>query len=176
MNTSSKTRSSTHRSPDIALRSLRVSYKDVTKRDMPLLMSLIRRYYSLDRLKFNRDSVRHTLQRLIRHPSAATVRLIVADGEPVGYYCLSYGWSLEWRGRDVFLDEIFINASHRNKGLGTRVLHDIICRASHHGFKAVHLVVRQSNPRATRFYLANEFTRQSVVFMTRPLTSDRHNV
>ena len=134
-----------------------------------MLLEFVRRYCTLDGLRFNRPSVQHTLQGLIGRPPAGRLRLIVLHGKPVGYYCLSYGYSLEWHGRDLFLDEIFIDAPQRHKGLGAQVLHDLVSRARKQGFKAVHLVVRRGNTQALRFYSANGFTRQNVVFMTRRL-------
>jgi GNAT superfamily N-acetyltransferase len=43
-------------------------------------------------------------------------------GEPVGYLVVTLGYSLEYGGRDAFVDEVYIRSTHREKGIGTAAL------------------------------------------------------
>ena len=40
----------------------------------------------------------------------------------VGYLVLTLGYSLEYGGRDAFIDEVYIRSSYRGRGIGTAAL------------------------------------------------------
>jgi GNAT superfamily N-acetyltransferase len=42
--------------------------------------------------------------------------------ETIGYIVLTLGDSLEYHGRDAFVDEIYIRESHRGKGIGAQAI------------------------------------------------------
>ena len=72
------------------------------------------------------------------------ITIIQVDGQDVGYF------KLQPKADHTFLAGIYIDASHRQSGLGTKVLSDIIKRhqASHHPLR---LQVLKANP-AHRLY------------------------
>ena len=70
----------------------------------------------------------------------------------VGYAALCFGYSIEFRGRDAFVDELFIAEQARGKGLGSRVLELIRKEAARLGIVALHLEVARDNTRARRLY------------------------
>lgn len=77
--------------------------------------------------------------------------LDTADGW-IGYLVLTYGFSIEFRGRDAFIDEFFIRSPHRGRGLGTRALAQVKDRAAELGLVALHLEVARDNRAARRLY------------------------
>ncbi len=70
----------------------------------------------------------------------------------VGYLVLTFGYSLEFHGRDAFIDELFIRASHRGRGWGTRAMEQAESTAKALNIRAVHLEVGHGNTRAQEFY------------------------
>jgi ribosomal protein S18 acetylase RimI-like enzyme len=79
------------------------------------------------------------------------VRLIEADGACVGYATICFGFSVEFGGRDAFLDELYLRPAARGHGLGARVLDALATELAALGVVALHLEVMPDNP-ANRLY------------------------
>jgi len=56
----------------------------------------------------------------LREPSFGRAWLICEREIPVGYTVLTFGYSLEYIGRDAFIDEFYPRESHRGRGVGTQ--------------------------------------------------------
>jgi ribosomal protein S18 acetylase RimI-like enzyme len=82
---------------------------------------------------------------------------LLEDGSTVGYFVLTWGFDLEWQGRDAFLTELFLTKTARGRGLGREVMRQIETRAKEHGAQALHLMVRHDNTAALRLYLGTGF-------------------
>jgi ribosomal protein S18 acetylase RimI-like enzyme len=92
-------------------------------------------------------------------------------GPPVGYLVLGFGYSLEFLGRDAFVDELYVDEAHRGGGLGRRFLQaaERVCRAN--GVRALHLEVDPSNAVAQALYRSWGFADHDRRLMTRWLRS-----
>jgi GNAT superfamily N-acetyltransferase len=97
------------------------------------------------------------LAQLAEDAALGRVWLILADGEPVGYVAVTFGFSLEYGGRDAFVDELFVRPAQRGRGLGGRTLEAIEPRCAELGVRALHLVVERRNPRALSLYRRHGF-------------------
>jgi ribosomal protein S18 acetylase RimI-like enzyme len=94
---------------------------------------------------------------------AAIVR--VAAGEPlaptwiarngqraVGYVIITLGYSIEYGGRDGFIDDLYLIPEVRGKGLGRKLLYFALSQAAQLGIGTLHLEVENSNGKATCLY------------------------
>jgi GNAT superfamily N-acetyltransferase len=65
---------------------------------------------------------------------------------------VTFGFSLEFRGRNAFVDELFVREEHRGRGLGAAALAvaEEFCRGL--GIAALRLEVERENPRAQELY------------------------
>ena len=110
------------------------------------------------------------VQPLLDDPALGRLWLIDVEGEAVGYIALCFGYSIEFAGRDAFVDEFFIDAAHRGRGLGRAVLERLVAAASAFNVRALHLEVARDNARAARLYGAAGFeSRAKYHLMTRYL-------
>jgi ribosomal protein S18 acetylase RimI-like enzyme len=80
------------------------------------------------------------------------VWLINNGDETIGYVVLTLGYSLEYHGRDAFIDEICIRESHRGKGIGAEVFKIVEATCRRLEVQALHLEVERANTRAQAFY------------------------
>ena len=65
---------------------------------------------------------------------------------PVGYICVTFGWSLELGGLDGMVDEFYIRKAVRGRGMGTEALHSLMGALKNSGLRALSLEVnRQDN-------------------------------
>lgn len=79
-------------------------------------------------------------------------------GSPIGYIAVCYSYSIEFGGRDAFIDEFYIEAAERGKGIGGRVLKEIAALMRARGIVAVHLEVDGQNERARAAYARAGFS------------------
>jgi len=108
------------------------------------------------------------LRTLLASPELGGVWLITRDDATIGYAIVSYGFDLEFGGRDAFLTELFVDEAARKSGAGRQALAllEPELRARH--IKAVHLQVRPENP-AMRLYERSGFVASPRTIMTRRL-------
>ena len=97
-------------------------------------------------------AARKALLTLLRDPSFGRAWLICNGQAAVAYVVLTFGYSLEFHGRDAFIDELFVEASHRGRGWGQRTLEFVEREAQTLGVRALHLAVSQQNHAAYETY------------------------
>ncbi|MGH9336239.1 MAG: GNAT family N-acetyltransferase, partial [Vicinamibacteria bacterium] len=114
--------------------------------DAEPLLDLMERFYADERYRFDREKARAALLPLLTDPVLGRVWVFRDGGPLVGYFVLTLGWSLEYGGRDAFVDELFVLPSHRGRGLGKRALE--VMGSDELGVQALHLEVERENPAA----------------------------
>jgi len=120
--------------------------------DAPLLLQFMREYYAFDGHVFDEPKARDALLTFLRDSSLGRAWLIYDQQTPVGYIVLTLGYSLEFLGRDAFIDEFFLVESHRGRGWGRKAMEFVEDHARSHGVRAIHLEVVRSNRNALEVY------------------------
>jgi ribosomal protein S18 acetylase RimI-like enzyme len=108
------------------------------------------------------------LERLLRDPALGGVWLIERDAAAIGYAMVTFGYDLEFGGRDAFLTELWIDPPARGGGAGGEALALLDPELRARGVLALHLQVRPDNP-ALRLYQRSGFVASPRVVMTRRL-------
>ena len=108
------------------------------------------------------------LDRLLRDPALGGVWLIQRDGAVIGYAIVTFGYDLEFAGRDAFLTELWIDPPARGRGAGSAALALLDPELRTRGVHALHLQVRPDNP-ALRLYRRSGFVDSPRITMTRRL-------
>ncbi len=134
----------------VDLRNVRI--EAASPRDIVKLLKFIKAYYRFDRIPFDRKAVAAGLSLLLYQPEFGRVWLIVFRGKAVGYLILTFGFDLEFGGCQATLTDLYIEALHRRKGIGRRVLKlvDEFCRSR--SVMAIELQVTKRNSHALAFY------------------------
>lgn len=125
--------------------------------DIELLVVFMRDFYEHEALSFDESAARQALQQLIENHFFGRVFLFELADEKVGYAVLTFGFSLEFHGRDAFVDELYICESYRGRGLGKQALEFLadVCRTE--GIAALHLEVERVNTIAQEVYRQQGF-------------------
>jgi GNAT superfamily N-acetyltransferase len=146
---------------------LEPTFRPADVSDIETLLVFMQEYYAFDQFPFDRDVARAALERLLSDPAFGRIWLIRDGAEAVGYVVLALGYSLEYHGRDAFLDEIYIRAGHRGQGIGARALAFLedVCRDL--GVNALHLEVERSNTVAQQVYRRAGFEDHDRFLMTK---------
>jgi ribosomal protein S18 acetylase RimI-like enzyme len=108
------------------------------------------------------------LATLLADPALGGVWLVRRDGATIGYAIVTYGYDLEFAGRDAWLTELWIDADRRGHGDGRAVLDALDAALRPLGVHALHLQVRPEN-RARGLYERAGFTASPRQIMTRVL-------
>ena len=105
---------------------------------------------------------RKSIDSLLAMPAQGRILLIRhRDTEIVGYAVLAFGFSLEFGGRDAFLDELFIVEAFRGQGIGSAALTAVCAWARREGLCALHLEVERDNKAAKALYSRTGFEDRS---------------
>ena len=120
--------------------------------DEETVLSLMREFYEIEHLPFTEEAARAALRQVLEAHRYGVVALMHAGQELAGYLVLTFGFSLEFHGRDALMDELYVRERHRGHGAGTLSLAFVeeLCRTE--GIRALHLEVDRGNEPARRLY------------------------
>jgi GNAT superfamily N-acetyltransferase len=150
-----------------------INFKLAQPQDVETLVRFMRQLFETDNPSgepFNEPKERTAVAGLIDDPTFGRVWLIVDDDRPVGYVVLTLGYSLEYHGKDSFLDELFIIEPYRGQGIGKMAVELVEETCRKLGVNALHLEVERSNLRAKKLYQKMEFMDHDRYLMTKWLT------
>lgn len=125
--------------------------------DMACVVDLVRRYHACENLSPENAGLESVLEPLLGQGDAGRIWIVELGGDAIGYVALCFGYSIEFGGRDAFIDELYILEEHRGRGIGAAVLAQIRCIARELGIEALHLEVARGNDRARRLYRRSGF-------------------
>jgi ribosomal protein S18 acetylase RimI-like enzyme len=108
------------------------------------------------------------LSRLLGDPSIGRVWLVERERAVIGYAIVTFGYDLEFAGRDAFLTELWIDPAARSQGAGSAALRLLDPELRALDVHALHLQVRPDNP-ALRLYERSGFIASPRVTMTHRL-------
>jgi GNAT superfamily N-acetyltransferase len=141
-----------------------------TAADLDSLLSLMREMQAVDPWSepFLETSLRCNILDLVHNPAYGLAYLVRDDSRPIAYLVLCFDYSLEYRGKGAWIDELFVTSSYRGQGIGTQLL-DLAEQASReHHAQFLHLEVAHGNP-AIELYRRRGFVDHQRYLMTKPL-------
>lgn len=135
--------------------------------DTAELLALMRAFYAEEEYPFNETRTERVLRSMLANPSFGAAWLFRFDGRAVGYLVVTHGYSLEFGGRDAFVDELYIIPEMRGQGFGAKALTIAEEHCRREGISALHLEVERENPRARALYERSGYKAHDRYLMTR---------
>ncbi len=135
---------------DITLTVAKLSESDI-------IIKFIQELYKHEDIRFEESMARNALEQLLQDDSLGYVWLIYCGEKAIGYLVLTFGYSLEFGGRDALIDELYIREGYRRAGIGTKVLEFVTEFCNSLEIKAIHLVVERKNNTAHSLYRKMRF-------------------
>jgi diamine N-acetyltransferase len=130
-----------------------VEIREATVRDVPALLRMMRSLAEQPpAIPFDEGEVRATLDKFLAHVDLGQAWLLWLGEKPAGYVILTLGYSFEFRGRDAFIDELYIEPEFRRMGLGRRAMEFVEEKARALNVNALHLEVDRGNNPAAELY------------------------
>ncbi len=109
---------------------------------------------------------------LLRDANLCRTWLILDGNSPAGYIVLCFGYSLEWLGRDAFVDEFYLREEYRGRGWGRKTMAFLEEAAREAGIRALHLEVVQQNATALEVYRILGFAEHDSTLLSRWIAKD----
>lgn len=140
--------------------------------DVPELHALMRAYCAEDGYPFVPDRALAALGQLIEDRSLGDVWLVIAGEVVAGYCAVAFGYSLEYQGRDAFIDEIYVRPELRGRGHAARLLDRAEQGCREAGVNALHLEVETDKVDTYAWYRRRGFRDHDRRLMTKWLAPE----
>ena len=148
------------------------AYRPARPDDLDALLALQRDYYAADGYPFDPAVQREAFGRLLAEPALGRAWLAERDGRAVGYVVVTLGWSLEFGGRDGFVDELYVDPAARGLGLGRAGVAVAEAGALALGVRTLHLEVEPGKPQAEGLYRRAGFAALGRALLSKPLRAN----
>lgn len=144
-----------------------IEFRLAENSDVDILIPFIQALYKHDNLPFDEAKTRQALMFLIGNQNLGEAWLIFHETNIAGYLILTLGYSLEYYGRDAFIDEIYIRDEFRGLGIGKKAIQFAEERCRILGVQALHLEVEHANVNAQKVYRKTGFEDHDRYLMTK---------
>ena len=124
------------------------------------LFPLVAAYHAFEEVETSAEHRRLSVGKLLQDKNLGEIWLVKKLNSVIGYIAVCYSYSIEFGGRDAFIDEFYVDASERGKGIGGRVLKEIAALLRARGIVAVHLEVDGRNELARAAYARAGFSKR----------------
>jgi diamine N-acetyltransferase len=135
--------------------------------DADLLLEFMEGYYAFDGHGFDREKARGALTALLQDANLGLAGLILDGDAAVGYVVLCFGYSLEWLGRNAFVDEFYLRDEYRGRGWGRATMEFVEEAARAAGVRTLHLEVVRENSTALQVYRKLGFQEYESTFLSK---------
>jgi GNAT superfamily N-acetyltransferase len=148
------------------------SFRLAAESDTVTLLEFMRAYYAFDGHGFYDEKARVALTTLLRDSDLGRVWCILDSDMPVGYVVIAFGYSLEWLGRDAFVDEFYLLEDYRGRGWGRKTMAFVEDAARSLNVRALHLEVVRQNTTALEVYRKLGFKERKSTFLSKWIAQD----
>ncbi len=148
-----------------------ISLIPAEKVDLSRVLQYVRAYHEFEGVRMSDEQRTAAVNELVGSSELGRIFLIEVDGTTIGYIAVCFGFSIEFAGRDAFIDEMFIVPEYRGRGYGREVLERVKEELQSNNVKALHLEVARDNHKAQGLYRGVGFEdREKYFLMSAPLT------
>jgi GNAT superfamily N-acetyltransferase len=130
-----------------------LQFTRATPEHVDLLLVMMQEFYIFDHHKFVEQKAKDAVLNFLSTERWGYAWLIYMNAQPIGYVAITFGYSLEFGGRDAFIDEVYLREPYRGMGIGSEIIDYLkgVCKTD--GIRALHLEVGSENKAAVQFYL-----------------------
>lgn len=129
-----------------------ISLIPATQDDLNRVLHYVRAYHEFEGVRLSDEQRTAAINELVSSSDMGRIFLIEVERTTIGYIAVCFGFSIEFVGRDAFIDEMFIVPDYRGRGYGREVLERVKQELKSINVKALHLEVARDNYKAQRLY------------------------
>ncbi len=146
-----------------------MTIRRATVADLAALEPMMIAFNASEGIAFDPVVARTAVDRLLVSDDVGLILIGDVSGAAIGYAVVTWGFDLEFAGRDAFLTELFVEPAHRRHHIGGALLEASLTAAVTAGAAALHLLVDPTNPPAIALYRRADFEPSHRVMMTKRL-------
>jgi GNAT superfamily N-acetyltransferase len=146
-----------------------VQVRPATSGDREALVALMLAQFREHAIALGAAGVGRAIDGVFEQPQRGRLLLATVAGTAVGFAGLSFTWSYEHGGRAAWLDELYVEPAHRERGIGRRLVHAAYDVARESGALTLDLEVDVEHRRAEHLYEREGFVRLQRARWVRPL-------
>lgn len=121
------------------------------------LLSLMEQFYQFEDIPFDPINQKSLLQQIFDNKNFGIIYGLKYDNSLIGYSVVTKGFSLEYQGQYLLIDELFILPNYRSKGYATKFLTYLKNFAKQNKISYILLEVDDFNNKAYQLYIKNGF-------------------
>jgi GNAT superfamily N-acetyltransferase len=142
--------------------------------DSAVLVEMMAEFYAEASYPLNRRRAHAAFDELLQNPAYGRVWILHESGRDVGYVVLTLAYSMEYGGLSAFIDDFYVRATERGRGLGQEALAEVRRVAAEMGVRAIHLEVGRENDAAQAVYRKTGFVGNDRQLLTLQLSDPTH--
>lgn len=137
--------------------------------DLASLLPMMEDFNAGEHIPWDRSRFEQALAPLLHDDTVGIVAIAGEADRAIGYAIVTWGYDLEFAGRDAFLTELYVRPAVRGEGRGDELLAWVEAAARAAGAGALHLMVRPDNTAARRLYARRGFVAPPRDLLSKPL-------
>lgn len=146
-----------------------ITINEYSARDKSDVIQMMTSFYEIDGYDFDPEIGERNISDFTSNEMLGRLYLIQYKKKNIGYIVLSFGFSFEYRGRDAFIDEFYIEEKFRNLGVGKQTMDFIESESKNLNINAIHLEVESHNEKAKRLYLNSGYKSNNRTLLTKKI-------
>ena len=139
-------------------------------KDLAVLLPMLEAFYEEEQLAHDPDGTAAAIKELLERPSAGRILILRRGVSVAGYLIAIIGFGVEFGGRYVLLDELFIRPGFRGHGQWRVGFAEVEQWAVAEGIGFLRLEVNHHNSKAKGLYLGYGFTDDERSILTKRAT------
>jgi ribosomal protein S18 acetylase RimI-like enzyme len=140
-----------------------------TLSDVDALVRLMRQYRAETNTTLSEHAASRAFETLLDDSRLGQVWMIEDDGHSAGYVVLTVSFSVEYSGLRGFIDEFYVAAQYRRRGLGHAALEEVKRACRRRGVRALLVDTARTNEPALSAYRRAGFTDAGRAMLSLPL-------
>jgi len=154
---------------------MKAFFRTAVQTDAGHILKHMKKFYAGDGYKFHPERAEINMKALINNPEWGRVFVLVSsNGEFAGYMIIVFGFSMEYQGRDAYIDELYITEPFRGRGYGTAGLDLAEKGCAEAGIRALHLEVEKYMEKPIALYKSRGFFDRGRFLMTKWIDGEIH--
>ena len=109
-------------------------------------------FYAESAFQLDRGWATRAFAELLADPSRGAAWVLGVDGSAVGHAVLSVRFAMEFGGLSAYIDDLFVQAAYRRRGVARAALEALVAESVLRGCRSLHVEVDPKNVPAVALY------------------------
>lgn len=153
-----------------------ITIQKAGNKDLDSLLKLLVHQFCEHEISLYQGELKQAIYKMVTEENLGFF-LLARDGDlALGVAAVSFAWTLEHGGRSAWLDELYVVPEHREKGIGGKLIEEVLREATRQGCLAIDLEVEEGHRRSEGLYARLGFEPLERSRWARKLSDDNQGI